>query len=154
MTLAEYKTNRERIQTEIFDFAKNRVSLTPHLSAGSGHVHIDSETGFPRAQDVSNFVTDWNNHFGLALGALGNNAPNAPLALYHDDQRKGYEEALSIFNRIDQGESLQKVLPQEERWKFANEMPNLDEIWPSDAAVLPLQVRSLDEAEKNKCLLF
>lgn len=77
-TVDEFKRQADRIQTDIFDFAKNELGLKPPKELG-GHIHIGFESGFNgNLKHFRNFFVDLMNHQELWTLMKYKDFANAP----------------------------------------------------------------------------
>ena len=111
-TARELRAMKERIRRDIFATAAKtglttkssgetpKPGLVPFRKVGGGHIHIGNESAFGNdAKLFRNFLVDYSNHAGLALGALGDDATNAAsLGHLTPQSRAGFEDAIRAFD--------------------------------------------------------
>lgn len=109
-TANELRSLKERMRQDIFATAAKtqllkskadpRPGLIPIPQIGGGHIHIGNDSAFGNdAKLFRNFLVDYANHAGLAMGALGNDDINAKaFAHLKPEQRAGFEQAIREFD--------------------------------------------------------
>jgi hypothetical protein len=98
-SVSEIKQNINRIQSEVFDFAKSEFGLCPHSSAGGGHIHLDIASVLNHSPIlVRNMYVDLENNYAMFLGALGKSFGNSSLAIESEESRKDFIQKLERFD--------------------------------------------------------
>ncbi len=117
---AHFKKNAKRIQSLVFDSAK-QLGLVVHERIGGGHISVDYESAFEHMKLLfRNFLVDYANHAELAWGVFGNHLGNAPpmSAL----NRSSKEEFYQIIHQFDTDPSMtiEKLIQQIESRVYTN----------------------------------
>lgn len=103
MTVGNAKIFQDRIQRHIFDMAA-RIGLYADETRGNGHINIDFGPFEKNPLLLRNFIVDYINHPGLALGTCGNDPCNAPpLALMFSSRRPSeqYQALVAVLADFD-----------------------------------------------------
>lgn len=100
-TLADFKKNAERIQRDVFDFARTELGLNPPKEAG-GHIHLGYKSSFNEdIRAFRNFMVDIMNHQELWTMMKNTDFRNAPpLSALPESS---YEAFTKIISDIDSG---------------------------------------------------
>ncbi len=98
-TTAEFKKNRARLQTDVFEFAAAQ-GLKPHERLGAGHFNIGIESGFGDDHLLfRNYLVEQANHPEFQLGVFGIHKGNAPTL--SDQGEKMQRDFMRVIDEYD-----------------------------------------------------
>ena len=101
ITVANAEKEKRFFQKTIFGGLKH-LALTPMAYAGSGHIHMDLKGFRGDLRIFRDFLVDFHNYPGLAMGGLNHDIYNAvALAQLPQEQKNNFRE---IIGRVDTGQ--------------------------------------------------
>jgi len=118
--------NWPRIQKDIFDSAA-AIGAHPHIESGGGHINIGMQATFFDAKGnenselFRNFMADYANHPGLAMGALEKDLENAPaIAELTKTQRKRFAQTLEFFDEQKKTPTIRELAQAIEQTTYSS----------------------------------